>query len=357
MHMKDLTNVLARLYHAGQSVELVGGPGIGKSDMMKQVRALLQEQIGEPVGLVTTILSQRDAVDIGGFMVPKERPDGTIHSKFSMPSVFPQSWMFPEGQIPKHGIVFLDERAQANHDVQKTCAQLLLDHRIGEYSLDTYGHWVTWTASNRMTDRSGTFRNLAFLTNRLLMINVTAHPESWGQWAETNGVNPLFVAFGMRNPALVFHDAVPEEDGPFCTPRTLVMASKVTDALGFNHPQLTETLAGLLGEGTAAQLMSFAKVIDVVPTIEEILAQPTKAAVPGPDRPDAQYFAMQLVIHHVTDRNCLKLLKYLERLPREFLVSGVHGAVRSANSLISNAEFGKWVAKNRDLVNVTLGNV
>ena len=161
-------------------------------------------------------------------------------------------WM-PRAGAPAHGIVFLDEFRQAGHDVQKPAAELLLNGRVGDSKLPP--GWMVVAASNRESDRSGVQRELAFVSNRRMEIKVSPDLESWVDWAERKAIHWAAIAFAKAHPGKIFSDKVPDKPGPFTTPRSFVKMSYLIGELPME--MFTEAAAGMIGEGSAAEFVSF----------------------------------------------------------------------------------------------------
>lgn len=320
------------------SIELESGPGMGKSESVKQVAEELSREWGVPVGFTAEFLSTREPPDVAGFGLPSKDADGTpIMVRTKAP------WM-PKASDPQYGILLLDEFRQAGHDVQKPAAELLLNGAVGESKLPIT--WIVVACSNRERDRSGVQRELAFVTNRRLLIKVDPHLDTWVEWAETRGIHHIAVAFAKARPGLVFTDTVPEKPGPYCTPRVLVKLSYLLDSLP--RDLLTEVASGYMGEGVGAEFMAFMRVVDELPSYEDICANPTNAKLP--ERPDASYAAMQMVASRIDDKTSAQAFTYLRRMGKEFQVAGVKAALRRAPALATAPGFGQWITEHKSLV-------
>lgn len=330
------------------STLLVSGPGLGKSSIVQQAAAELSSQLGEPVACRAFHLTTVEPPDVRGFGLPDKSPDGKRIMTFTLPP-----WAV-RATDPRYGILFLDELGQASHDVQKPAAELLLHRQVGDYKLPGTegqpagdgGCWIVVAASNRDTDRSGVQRELAFITNRRMCINVTPDLDAWAEWAEKNGIHPLAIAFAKFKPGSVFADKIPEKPGAFCTPRSLCMASNLIGE--YDEEMFIEAASGLMGEGTAAEFIAFLRVASKVPKFEEIVANPEKT--PVPDKPDASFAVMQMISHQVSDKTARAAFKYLKRMPREFQVAGLRGTFHRCPELVRGPEFALWLRENKDLV-------
>lgn len=320
------------------SVQLVGPPGVGKSSIVEQAAEVLSSVYGEQVACKSFHLTTVEPPDVRGFGLPATGPNGKRIMTFTTPP-----WAVQDGE-PEKGILFLDEFGQATHDVQKPAAELLLHRRVGTYSLPP--GYIVVAASNREGDRSGVVKELGFITNRRMSITIEPELDAWVHWAEKVGnVHPLAVAFAKYRPGLVFTDKLPEKSGPFCTPRTLVMASQLIGHL--DGSVFLEAATGLMGEA-GTELVAFLRVASELPKFEEIVARPDKVRVP--EKPDACYAAMQMVAHQVSNATAEACFTFLRRLPTEFQVAGLKATLNKCSEIINNKSFTDWLKQNKALV-------
>lgn len=322
------------------SIELVSGPGLGKSEIVEQSCEELSKEWGVPVGLKPFFLTTVEPPDVRGFGLPDKDEDGSRIMTYTK-----APWM-PRKADPEHGMIFLDEFGQAGPDVVKPAAELLLKGRVGASELPIT--WLCVAASNREKDRSGVQKSLAFIENRKCRITIEPNLDAWVEWAEGQAINPWAIAFAKVKPALVFKDEVPEKPGPFCTPRTLV---KVSHLIGkMQNDLLFPAITGYFGEGTAAEFIAFLRVAEELPKYEEIVANPEKCRLPDKNRPDAQYATMQMVAHRVDAKTSTAAFKYLQRMPKEFQVSGLKATLRRVPEMVQSKDFAQWLRENKELV-------
>lgn len=327
------------------SIEIVSGPGLGKSEGASQCAEELtlpedKGGIGEPVGFNPFFLSTLEQPDVRGFGLPAKDTDGSSIMQYTA-----APWM-PRAGAPAHGIVFLDEFRQAGHDVQKPAAELLLNGQVGESKLPI--GWMVVAASNREEDRSGVQRELAFISNRRMEIKIQPDLESWVDWAERKAIHWAAIAFAKHQPGLIFGEKVPDKPGPFATPRSFVKMSHLIGELEME--MFTEAAAGLVGEGVAASFVSFLRVVEQLPDFEEIVSNPTKCRLPDRDRPDAQYATMQMIAHRVDDKTATPAFNYLKRMDKEFQVAGLKATLRRCPAVLQSTDFANWVKDHKDLL-------
>lgn len=345
MYLNQARDLIVDLYMLQQetkerfAVEMVSGPGLGKSAIVHQAGEIISKKIGHPFLIKPFFLTTVEPPDVRGFGLPgKDETDGTLIMQFTK-----APWL-PKKSEPKHGFVFLDEFGQAQQDVAKPSAELLLNGQVGESKLDiTY---MVIAASNREQDRSGVSRSLAFIENRKMRIEIEPNLDAWVDWAERNDIHPLAIAFAKWKPGTVFQDAVPSKPGPFCTPRTLC---KVSHLIGRLPMELfTQAAGGYIGTGTAAEFVAFLRVAEQLPTYEDIVKDPKKT--PVPDRPDANYATMQLVAHRIDPKTTKPAFVYLQRMGKEFQVAALKTIMRRVPEIVQHPDFVAWIKDNKDLV-------
>jgi hypothetical protein len=204
-----------------------------------------------------------------------------------------------------------------------------------------------------------------FIVNRRCRLSVDAHLPSWLNWANSLPIEKqlhyLTQSFAQKNPDLVFREAVPAGNNPFCTPRTLVLMNQDLMALRSdadikaNRLPLDhiarEVCAGWIGEGEAAQFYTHLKYADELPDIADIEKDPQKAKLP-PNK-DAQMVAGYMLAHNLNDKNAKPVMEYILRLNIEMQVLSVRAITAQqerARHLVAEPKMVAWLAKNKDLL-------
>ena len=179
-----------------------GAPGIGKSDIVKQ----LGEESGREV--VDVRLSLWEPTDIKG--IPYYNSTANT-----------MSWA-PPAELPTDenstAILFLDELNSAAPATQAAAYQLILNRRVGTYVLPKGVSIVA--AGNRETDKGVTYRMPAPLANRFLHLELRVDFEDWHQWAVSNRIHEQVVGYvGFAKQDL--YDFDPKSSSrSFATPRS-----------------------------------------------------------------------------------------------------------------------------------------
>lgn len=359
MRISKLIEIMPKLLASGVSIELVSAPGRGKSEVVRAMVPAMSEKMNTKWGLATCFLATMTPPDLLGVTFKGEREytwsDGVTRKVTVSDPALPV-WMLTEDGQPvhnyKHGILFLDEYGQGEADVKRASAELLLNKRLGPWSLPP--GWTVIAASNRAKDRSGVTKSFDFVINRRMEIHIDDDVNGWETWALANGIDPFFIAFAMKNVAVVFSKDVPAVQGPWCTPRSFVMASKVLELFKGDKariPANDETLeiaASLVGDAAAAQLMAFVKVSHELPDYRDIVNSPDTARVPaGPD-------GQMLIAYELGGRTSVDdvepVVRYMKRLPKEFAASFIKTATARQRALILAPAFREWIKDNASLV-------
>ena len=234
-------------------VFLWGPPGIGKSDIVKQ--------IGQDAGrdVIDVRLALWEPTDIKG--IPYYNADkGTM--VWAPPSELP---MDPES----NAIIFLDELNSAPPAVQAAAYQLILNRRVGTYSLPKGVDIVA--AGNREGDRGVTYRMPAPLANRFIHLEAKVDFDDFQEWAVMNAVHPEVVGYvGFAKQDL--YDFDPKSPSKaFATPRSWVFVSDLLKDDDCDIDTLHNLIAGAVGDGLAVKFMAHRKIAGRLPKAEDIL--------------------------------------------------------------------------------------
>lgn len=361
MRFLDLDAAVIDNIDCGITTHLSSPPGRGKSDFVEELVQKLSKRDGFEWGLAKAFLGTYTPSDLLGYMVPTrlKNADGTdyLASTFTVPP-----WMittptpeYPQGRhinTYKRGIVFLDEFSQAEGDVKKAAAPLKLSGEIGPHKL--HKGIAVISAGNGKKHRSGVTKDYDFVINREDQIEITDDLPSWLDWAACHNVSSVAMAFAQQNPQIVFSEDVPKEQGPWTTPRSLVMADKLmlhkSKRNGGKMPDdasTVEQIQGIMGAG-AGQFFAFVKLDREMPKYEEIIKDPAHVKVPS--KPDAMMLTCYSLAHQIKPVDAAQVITYMERLPKEFAVTFATTACRRQPQLVATPAFSKWAKENSGLM-------
>jgi MoxR-like ATPase len=315
---------LHTLLAAKQPVFIWGGPGIGKSALVHQL-ADSQEMALQDIRALLL-----DPVDLRG--LPFLGNDG--RSKWATPEFLPQAG---------EGVLFLDELNAAPAMVQASCYQLVLDRKLGEYTLPP--GWAIIAAGNRDSDRAVTTRMPTPLRNRFVHLEFEVDAQEWSEWAIQNGIRAEVIAFLRFRPELL--SMFDRDANAFPSPRSWEFVSRILDSApdqAIEH----ELFAGAVGTGAATEFSAFLRMFRDLPNIDAILLNPLQE--PVPENAAAQYAVASALARCASDINFDRVCQYLERMPTEFSVLCVRDASLRAPGVRHTAGYTKWAIDNHHVL-------
>ena len=234
-------------------VFLWGPPGIGKSDIVKQIGDEQNRRV------IDIRLSLWEPTDIKGVPYYNSQLNTMC---WAAPAELPTD---PED----NSILFLDELNSAAPATQAAAYQLVLNRRVGTYILPKNVSIVA--AGNRDTDKGVTYRMPSPLANRFLHLELRVDYEDWHAWAVTNRVHEQVVGYlGFSKQDL--YDFDPRGSSrAFATPRSWSFVSDLLKDDDLAEHTLTDLISGAVGEGLAVKFMAHRKVAKQMPKPEDIL--------------------------------------------------------------------------------------
>lgn len=350
MKLTTVSRLAASMYRSGKCYYFKSSPGIGKSSIVMDSVPQIARETGLNLGIVVInapLLTPSDAV---GYLIPKHQDNGRVESVYTEPFW----WRTSEGKRLEEydgGILFVDEMDKGDVDVKKSLGELALSGRIGPHEIPK--GWVVWMAGNRAQDRSGSTKELDHLINRRCEIEITPDLAGWETWALKHGVHPAIITFANQNPQIVFPETVPEKQGPFCTPRSLVstgeMLSLMTDTDDLpTDTDAVELASGYIGQAASAQLFATLRLAAELPPLDQIIASPSICKVP--QKPDAQMLVCYNLAARCDDVNLAPIITYVERLPADFAVTFAKACVNRDPRLMMNPAMLAWSRRNNSLM-------
>lgn len=331
-----------------QGIFLWGPPGIGKSDLVKELARSTNRKF------IDIRLSTIDPVDLRG--LPQIDPNSSL-TTWLPPDFLPQKTGEP-------GILFLDEINAAPPSIQAAAYQLILDRKVGNYQVPD--DWIIISAGNRLSDKSVAFRIPTALANRFSHFEIVVEPNEWYQWAWKNKIDPFIISFLRHQPGLL-HVFNPDSNQlAFPTPRSWAFASSFEDVREVDLELYYKGIHGTVGSAAAQQFLSFLKHKDKLPNPDDVLEGRNYKA---PLEPDAQYVMLAALIQSLTtnlsESRIANYFTYVGKykktefadyqviLVKELLFSldqkDEEGNDILRNTVINHSSYKKWSSENMSL--------
>ncbi len=327
MKPSSLRSALPKLLAKQRPVFLWGAPGVGKSDVIKQIAE------DHKLELRDVRLSLLDPIDLKGFP--------TVDSVKKQMSWLPADFLPKKGK----GLLFLDEMNSAPQSVQAAAYQLVLNRKIGEYKLPD--GWSVMAAGNRASDRSVVHAMPAALANRFVHLDFDINVDDWSHWAMENELHTDLRAFIRFRPNLLHCFDSAANPRAFPSPRSWAF---VNDIYKDSHSadDEYELIKGTVGEGAAAEFSGFVRQIKDLPTIDQVLLDPDGTKVPT--SPAGMYAMATALDSKATTANIARIMKYTDRMPVEFQVVFVRSAIRRDGKLTGTKSYMDWGIRNQNVL-------
>jgi hypothetical protein len=258
----------------------LGSPGLGKSALARAIHAAT----GAEGILSRWELTGHGPEDLVGVPFPIEG-----QTKF-----LPPERLSILGGKAK-GTLVLEDITQASRAVQCACFQLVQERSIGAHKLSDDVRIIL--TGNRASDKAGARELPSPLRNRVMLLTLEPDLEEWMYWAAGQKLPAVIGGFLTYKPA--FFSQTPDkgckENGQFATPRAWENVGRVYPAsMAFGKGDIgpmREAVAGLVGEGIAAEFAAFIKLQKELPNPKAVLDNPEKA-MPNPPKEADRLAAM-----------------------------------------------------------------
>ena len=348
LNLEQSSQLIEAIGHM-RTVLMQGDIGTGKSSTLGELSARLPKHHAVYFDCTTK--------DLGDMMIPSLQSidaDGCVR-------------MIPNEELGVHleqpVILMIDEFGKANPSVKNAMLRLMLERKIGSYSL--HPDSIVFATTNKGSEGVGDMLP-PHARNRMTVIQVrkTDHMD-WIEWGINNGIDATLLGWVKDNPQLMasFEDVKDPDENPyifhpkqqraaFVTPRSLHAASDILKQReAFDDQTLTAALMGTIGDRGAMDLMSFVKLADQLPSLQSVKDDPKNAKVPD------SAAAICMVVYRTLaalEKDWLNAwMDYLPRLDTEaqaLFANGVRAPKYSKQAMVmQNKKFTEWAMKNSHL--------
>lgn len=340
--------ILAVGHH--RTVLLQGHMGTGKSSLLATLAAAKSDHVACYFDCTTK--------DLGDITIPNiaKLDDGTGYVTY-----------LTNEELGAHNhkpiILMIDEFGKANQAVKNALLRLILERKIGSYTL--HPDSIVFATTNLGSEGVGDLLP-AHARNRITVVE-TKKPTAmeWVEWGISNGVDHTILGWAKETPEVMqdFRDVPNPDDNQyifhpraadraaFCTPRSLHAASDILqNREGLDDDTLTAALIGTIGVRAAMDFMAFLKLADQLPSLESIKSDPANAKVPTSASATCMVVFRSL---STIDRDWMDAwMTYMLRLDKDaqgLFANGVRASKynKTKQSMVmQNKQFTQWAIDN-----------
>jgi hypothetical protein len=361
MKLNQLEARLPAMYYSaledgGPSYLITSDPGRGKTSIFRRFKKIMKRV--DPAGKwgFALINGANFTLMTGmGFMIPSKDAKGQDVAKFTLPYWYQDYDTGEPLDEFSGGILLIDEYDKLGLDEKKIVGEAALSKMLGNRKLPP--GWVVMFAGNRLTNRSGSTRDLDHMIMRRISLEVTDDVECTVEYFRSINVLPEVIQFAEENPQLLF-EPQPEDQRPRCSPRTLhqvdIHLRSLMSAFDTNEiptdPLTIEEINGGIGKPACAQLVKTIRLGQELKPYEEYISNPKTVTLPS--KPDAQRLLSYKIAARVTPKDAAQALAFMARMPEEHQVMFVRMAVQRNYQLAFEPHFAEWCAKKTALIAV-----
>jgi len=327
--MKHAPELVTDILRAKLVPFMVGSPGIGKSDLARQIAEKLN------LHLIDIRLSQMDPADLMGF--PSIQGETASYLPMDMFPIKGKT-QIPEG---KEGwLILMDEMNSASMAVQAASYKIVLDRMVGNHEL--HPRTAIMAAGNLMTDKAIVNRISTAMQSRLIHLELEIDPTAWIKWADENNIDHRIKSFINFKPEALHKFDPNHNEETFPCPRTYHFLHRLIHRMPEIPSYKLPLIAGCIGEGMAREFYSYTQIYGKIPTIQDILKSPAEVAFGN--EPSIHYALSGLVSHHFKKENSDKLMIFLKRLSIDFQVICIRGFLARDITLKETPAVKEWVS-------------
>ena len=286
---------------------VTSSPGMGKSSIMRDIAKQGR------LALIDHRLSTSPPEDLSG--LPRFNDRG--RAEFA-----PFEDLFPLEDTPVPAgmngwMIFLDEFNSAKKETQAAAYKLLLDKMTGQKKLHEQV-WIT-AAGNKMTDRAIVNPIGTAMQSRVIHLEMVIDFDEWlYDVALAHNYDPRIIAYlsAYRSKLMDFNPSHNEKT--LCCPRTWEFMDDLVKVNGIVDTSRAPLFAGTITSGVALDFINFTAVYNSLVTVDQILKDPTGAALPSNN--NGNWATVSMMFEHVTEANFPLLAQYADRLPLDMRV-------------------------------------
>jgi len=333
MNANRLKTALESLIDSKIPCFIWGSPGVGKSSLVAQIAKQ------KSMNFIDLRLSLLDPTDLRGIPFFDNENKNAVWAK---PEFFPSS------DSAEFGILFLDEINSAPPTIQAAAYQLILDRKIGEYTLPK--NYAIVAAGNFETDRGVTYRMPTPLANRFVHLEFDLDFDSWKTWAYDNDISFKIIAYlNYKKENLFLFDSSSNKKA-FATPRTWEFVNNILNS-SLQKDLYLDVISGTIGKESAVEFLNFLEIMEKIPNIDDIL---NNKQIDIPTNNSVLYALCSGIVYALKKDNTISnidtILEFSLLLPSEFSVILIRDMQKNNIQIEHSSKWDMWVNKHEFLL-------
>jgi hypothetical protein len=339
MKADKLQSFLRQAIPAGVRLLVLGAPGIGKTDSIHSVAEDLNYNV------LTMHPAVSDPTDFKGLPARQVDEKGRF---LDSGEFLPYGDLLQLIRAEKPTIAFADDIGQAPPAVQAGLMQLILARQVNGKKISDKVVFVGATNdTSHMAGVSGMIEPLKSRWDSIVTMDVDL--DTWCKWAYKQDNFPAEVVGFIRFKPTLLSDFKPTKElknSP--SPRGWASVAKLL-AMGCGDKDV-EIFSGAVGQGAAAEFVSFLQMHRELPSLDSILMNPKSA--PIPEKPCLKYAVACGLARKATEKNFENVVNYMSRkeMGGEFDVVCVKDAVDRDPNLTKTSAFVNWSVLRQNLL-------
>jgi hypothetical protein len=323
---KELIEDIIEVMQANLVPMIAGSPGIGKSDIIRQIAAKFK------LFVIDMRLSQCDPTDMLGFPI-----HNGIRMGYAPPENFPLEGMDEPPKGYRGWLLFLDEFPSATQAVQAAAYKLVLDRQVGKHNLHDKCRVIC--AGNKSTDNAIVNRMGTAMQSRLIHLELDVDVIGWLDWAQRNDLDHRVISYIESHPDELHKFKPDHDDKTFACPRTWEFTSKLIKDKE-PGPRTLNLLIGTLSAGIGNSFNAYIRYYSEMPSIEDIKRNPETIEIP--EEPAMLYATSHMVAAYLTEKTADQIMPYIKRLPLEFGTTATRAALKRKPELLKVPVIRAW---------------
>lgn len=349
---EELFQLLVACAKAKYPVLVTGSPGIGKTDIIKQVANYLSCDLQISHAVVDSPIDWKGQPY--AWMVDQPVMDGSdcVGTK-----PYPKAAFIPYGDLENLinakslMIHFADDLGQASDMVKAAYMQVQLGRKINGHKVSD--HVVFFAATNRKQDAAGVTRFLEPLKDRYhVIVELQTDFKQWIKWALRNDIAHEVWTWIRINPQYL-NDFKPSSDfSRSPTPRAVHQLSDMYK-LGFDKNIQLRVFGGIVGTEAAMNFITHLAYYAKLEDPDWVVANPDKAKIE--DDPPLLYTMCGALAARANKKTIANIIKYCDRMEaaghEEFaMLLGKDASMKDPNSLMATPSFIDWATRHNEQI-------